>query len=58
MSKRCNLCGRGSKPSVSRSHSKIATKRRLYPNLQTKRIDGKKMDVCTRCLKTLNKKDS
>ncbi|MBU4332671.1 50S ribosomal protein L28 [Patescibacteria group bacterium] len=56
MSKICDICGKKPKTSISRSHSNIATKRKLYPNLQTKRIDGKKLKVCTRCIKTLNKK--
>ena len=36
---------------VSRSHSNIATKRRQFLNLQTKRVDGKKKKLCVRCLK-------
>lgn len=53
MSRRCDLCGKGPKKAAYRSHSKIKTLRRQYPNLQTKTIDGKKRKICTRCLKTI-----
>ncbi|MFA6428865.1 MAG: 50S ribosomal protein L28 [Candidatus Buchananbacteria bacterium] len=56
MAKVCEKCGRGPQSSMSRSHSNIGTKRRQQINLQAKNIDGKKMRVCTNCLKTLNKK--
>jgi len=55
MAKKCDICGRGSTKGASRSHSNIKTTRRLNINLQTKRIKGKKMKVCTRCIKTLAK---
>jgi ribosomal protein L28 len=55
MARICDRCGRGSNRAMSRSHSNIATKRQQFANLQTKRIGGKKMSVCTRCLKTLDK---
>jgi ribosomal protein L28 len=55
MSKQCDICLRGPRTSISRSHSNIATKRKLQLNLQTKRIDGKKKAVCARCIKTLAK---
>ncbi|PIR13019.1 50S ribosomal protein L28 [Candidatus Falkowbacteria bacterium CG11_big_fil_rev_8_21_14_0_20_39_10] len=56
MAKRCDLCGRGSTKGATRSHSKIKTLKRQNINLQTKTIDGKKMKVCTKCIKT-SKKD-
>jgi len=56
MSKRCDACGRGAKKAVSRSHSKIATLRKQYLNLQVKTINGKRLKLCTNCLKTWNKK--
>jgi len=31
----------------------VATKRRLKVNLQYKTIDGKKVKVCTKCLKSI-----
>ncbi|NCO80089.1 50S ribosomal protein L28 [Candidatus Falkowbacteria bacterium CG10_big_fil_rev_8_21_14_0_10_38_22] len=55
MAKKCDICGRGSTKGASRSHSNIKTTRRLNINLQTKRIKGKKMKVCTKCIKTLAK---
>ena len=56
MSRSCEITGRGPKSSVSRSHSKVQTKRRNMINLQTVRIDGKKVRVAARTLKTLKKK--
>lgn len=56
MAKKCTICGRGPATAVSRSHSNVATKRRQHLNLQTKKISGKKVKICTRCLKTLKKK--
>lgn len=57
MSKRCDLCGRGSTKGASRSHSNIKTLKRQNINLQSKIVDGKKIKVCTKCIKT-SKKDS
>jgi ribosomal protein L28 len=56
MSKKCDICGRGAIIVISRSHSMIATKKKKYLNLQTKKINGKRMKVCTACLKTMIKK--
>ncbi|PIR66617.1 MAG: 50S ribosomal protein L28 [Parcubacteria group bacterium CG10_big_fil_rev_8_21_14_0_10_36_14] len=56
MSKRCDICGRGSKKAASRSHSNIKTLRRQNINLQSKTIDGKKKKVCAKCIKTAKKK--
>ncbi|PKL72130.1 50S ribosomal protein L28 [Candidatus Kuenenbacteria bacterium HGW-Kuenenbacteria-1] len=56
MSRKCSVCKRSSIKSVSRSHSNIATKKRQYINLQTKKIDGEKIKICTSCIKTKNKK--
>ncbi|MBI4812488.1 50S ribosomal protein L28 [Candidatus Falkowbacteria bacterium] len=56
MAKKCEVCGRGSKKDASRSHSNIKTVKRQYINLQMKTIGGKKMKVCTRCIKTMKKK--
>lgn len=55
MSKFCQLCDRGPVSTVSRSHSNIATKRRHEINLQVKQVDGKRMRVCARCIKTMKK---
>ncbi|MBU1870887.1 MAG: 50S ribosomal protein L28 [Patescibacteria group bacterium] len=56
MAKKCKLCGRGSTKGASRSHSNIKTIRRLYINLQTKTVNGKKIKACTKCIKTISKK--
>lgn len=55
MARKCDICGKGPLKGASRSHSNIKTKRRLYLNLQTKKIEGKRLKVCTRCLKILTK---
>ncbi|MBU4422033.1 50S ribosomal protein L28 [Candidatus Parcubacteria bacterium] len=55
MSRRCDICGRGSKKAASRSHSNIKTLRRQYVNLQARTIDGEKKKVCTKCIKTMKK---
>ncbi len=41
----------------TRSHSNIATKVRRMVNLQTRKIQGVKMKLCTRCLRTLSLKE-
>lgn len=56
MSKVCEICGRGSLKSYTRSHSNIATKRRQYLNLQKATINGKRVKTCARCLRTASKK--
>lgn len=55
MAQFCELCGRGPMWTKQRSHSKVATNTKKSVNLQTKRIDGKKVKTCTRCLRTLAK---
>jgi large subunit ribosomal protein L28 len=55
MSRVCNTCGRGTTAGNSRSHSNIASKRKFAINLQSKKVDGKKTKICTKCLKTENK---
>jgi len=56
MAKKCDLCGRGSTKGASRSHSNIKTLKRQNINLQTRRISGKKLTICTKCLKTVGQK--
>ncbi|MBU0531307.1 50S ribosomal protein L28 [Patescibacteria group bacterium] len=51
MAKFCESCGRGPLTANNRSKSMVATKRRMKVNLQNKTIGGKKMQVCTKCLK-------
>lgn len=53
MSRICDVCGRGANVANWRSHAMNATKRKQEVNLQNKRIDGKKIKMCTKCMKTL-----
>ncbi|HMN19093.1 MAG TPA: 50S ribosomal protein L28 [Candidatus Moranbacteria bacterium] len=55
MSRTCTACGRGTVSGNSRSHSNIASKRTFRVNLQSKKIEGKRVKVCTKCAKTLSK---
>ncbi len=55
MAKKCDLCGRGTTKDASRSHSNIKSIKRQYINLQTKTVNGKKLQVCTKCIKTMKK---
>jgi ribosomal protein L28 len=55
MARVCDRCGRGSNRAISRSHSNIATKRQQFVNLQAKKVDGQRMKVCTRCVRTMTK---
>jgi large subunit ribosomal protein L28 len=56
MSQRCEVCGKGPLSGHNVSHSKVHTKRRFMPNLQTAHVTIKgrmvKARVCTRCLRT------
>jgi len=55
MARKCDLCGRGSTKDASRSHSNIKTIKRQHINLQSKKINGKKLKICTKCIKTIAK---
>ncbi|MCK4525340.1 MAG: 50S ribosomal protein L28 [Candidatus Andersenbacteria bacterium] len=55
MSRTCQICGRGTRASQSRSHSNVATKRKQFINIQTKNINGEKVKICTKCIKTAAK---
>lgn len=56
---KCEICGKGPQFGHNVSHSKRRTNRQWQPNVQrvTVEIEGqlKKVDICTRCLRTLNK---
>jgi large subunit ribosomal protein L28 len=56
MSQRCEVCGKRPMTGNNVSHSKVHTKRRFMPNLQTAHITVKgrlvKATVCTRCIRT------
>jgi len=59
MSQRCEICGKGPMAGHNVSHSKVHTKRRFLPNLQTAHVTMKgklvRASVCTRCLRTQTK---
>jgi ribosomal protein L28 len=55
MAKVCDKCGRSKAFSRSRSKSNIITKRTHELNLQNKLVDGKRMKICTKCIKTMSK---
>lgn len=55
MSRTCEICNRGTTSGHSRSHSNIATKRKFKVNIQQKKVEGQKIKVCTRCIRTMNK---
>lgn len=55
MARVCEICGRGYLKSYSRSHSNIPTIKRQHINLQSKVVNGKRVNACTRCIKTLAK---
>lgn len=55
MSRVCQLTGRGTRSGNKRSHSNIATKRKFAVNLQTKKIDGQRVRLSAKAIKTLAK---
>ncbi|MDO8505640.1 MAG: 50S ribosomal protein L28 [bacterium] len=56
MAKSCQVCSRGTQSGASRSHSMIQTRRKFSVNMQVKTIDGKRVKICTKCIKTSKKK--
>lgn len=56
MAKKCDICGRKTQTSFSRSHSTKATKRKQYLNLHKIKINGKKIKICSKCLKKIKNK--
>lgn len=55
MSRICILSGKSANFAQSRSHSNRATKRRQNVNLQVVRINGQRIRVAARTLRTLKK---
>ena len=59
---KCDICGKGPQFGHSISHSKVATHRRWLPNIQKITVqDGettRRLYVCSRCLRTLEKTSS
>ncbi|MBV9546469.1 MAG: 50S ribosomal protein L28 [Chloroflexi bacterium] len=62
MSNRCELCGKGVTFSHNVSHSNRKTNRRWLPNVQKTivLVDGvpRRIDACTRCIRTLRKQSA
>ena len=51
----CDICHRSSLKGHRVSHSNIKTIHRQRLNLQTKTINGKKIKICAKCLRTMKK---
>ncbi len=53
---KCNVCGKGISFGKKYSHSHIRTNRQWKPNIQSIKVlvngTPKKMNVCTRCLRS------
>ena len=62
MSVVCDVCGKKPQYGHNVSHAKNHTPRRWVPNVQSKRIlvqgEMQRVHICTRCLRTLNKKQA
>lgn len=56
MSRKCDVCGKGSLSGNKVSHSNIKTKTQWNPNLQKVKavVEGsvKRVQVCTRCIRS------
>ncbi|HCA66810.1 MAG TPA: 50S ribosomal protein L28 [Candidatus Jacksonbacteria bacterium] len=49
----CHFCDKTNTVGNNVPHSKKKTKRRIGANLQNRRVDGKRVKMCTRCIKSL-----
>ena len=58
--RQCAICHKGSQMGgerkLLRGHYNPVNWSRKYPNLQYARVEGKRMLICTQCLKTMHKK--
>jgi len=56
MARKCEICGKGPARGNNVSHANNKTKRILYPNLQSVRIQSnggtRRVKICTRCLRS------
>jgi len=65
MALRCDICGKGKTIGKSGAHQyggkwamRAQKKTRIWkPNLQTYTVNGKKMKLCTRCIKKIKKEN-
>ena len=57
--RQCAMCGKGSvirgKRKLLRGHYNPTSTSRKYPNLQWAKVNGKRMRICTQCMKGLHK---
>lgn len=57
---KCEICGKGTEFGHNVPRSKKKTKRQFRPNVQRKRVmingEMRRMNICTRCLRTLDKR--
>ncbi|MEW6379277.1 MAG: 50S ribosomal protein L28 [bacterium] len=55
MSRRCDICGKGSQFGHTVSHAHNKTNRRWLPNIQKIRVlvngAARRLNVCTRCIR-------
>ncbi len=62
MARKCDICGRASRSGHSVSHAHNRTKRRWQLNLHKRVISegdkSRQLRICTRCLRSLQKKPS
>jgi large subunit ribosomal protein L28 len=56
MSRRCDICGKGTQTGHNVSHANNKTKKVWLPNLQKIRVETphgtKRLSVCTQCIKS------
>ena len=55
MMKVCMRCEKGIQVANTRSHSNIASKRKQRPNLQRMTVQGKRLVLCTSCVKAVTR---
>ncbi len=57
---KCSVCGKGPQFGHNRSHALNATRKISKPNIINKRIvidgEARRVKICARCLRTLDKK--
>lgn len=57
--RQCRLCGKGSQMGgarkLLRGHYNPVNWSRKYPNLQYSKVDGKRLLICTNCMRTRTK---
>ncbi len=53
--KKCDICGKGTQTMVKRTHSNKANKTTKKANIQTRKVGGKKIKICAKCLRTIKK---